>query len=35
MIDGLGTQQVVRAVAADELKHIARAYVASELGLAG
>jgi AcrR family transcriptional regulator len=33
MIDGLGTQQVVRAVAADELKHIARAYVASELGL--
>ncbi len=33
MIDGLGTQQVVRAVASDELKHIARAYVASELGL--
>jgi AcrR family transcriptional regulator len=35
MIDGLGTQQVVRAVDADELKHIARAYVASELGLRG
>lgn len=33
MIDGLGTQQVVRAVASDELKHIGRAYVASELGL--
>jgi AcrR family transcriptional regulator len=33
MIDGLGTQQVVRAVAAAELKHIAGAYVASELGL--
>ncbi|HEY5844804.1 MAG TPA: TetR family transcriptional regulator C-terminal domain-containing protein [Mycobacterium sp.] len=32
MIDGLGAQQVVRAVPADELKHIARAYVASELG---
>ncbi len=32
MIDGLGAQQVVRAVEADELKHIARAYVASELG---
>ena len=31
MIDGLGAQQVVRAVPADELKHIARAYVASEL----
>ena len=33
MIDGLGTQQVVRAVPAAELKHIAAAYVASELGL--
>ncbi len=33
MIDGLGTQQVVRAVPAVELKHIAAAYVASELGL--
>jgi hypothetical protein len=35
MIDGLGTQQVVRAVPAAELKHIARAYVATELGLTG
>jgi AcrR family transcriptional regulator len=33
MIDGLGTQQVVRAVPSDELKHIGRAYVAFELGL--
>jgi AcrR family transcriptional regulator len=32
MIDGLGAQQVVRAVHPDELKHIAHAYVASELG---
>jgi len=32
MIDGLGAQQVVRAVHPDELKHIARAYVGSELG---
>jgi AcrR family transcriptional regulator len=31
MIDGLGTQQVVRAVPAAELKHIAQAYVAAEL----
>jgi AcrR family transcriptional regulator len=33
MIDGLGTQQVVRAVPVGELKHIARAYAVSELGL--
>ena len=33
MIDGLGTQQVVRAVPPAELKHIAGAYVAAELGL--
>lgn len=33
MIDGLGAQMVVRAVAPEELKHIARAYVASELHL--
>ena len=33
MIDGLGAQKVVRAVPADEAKHIARAYFASELGL--
>lgn len=31
IIDGLGSQQVVRAVDADELKHIARAFVAAEL----
>jgi AcrR family transcriptional regulator len=33
MIDGLGAQKVVRAVPCDEIKHIARAYIASELGL--
>ena len=33
MIDGLGAQMVVRAVETGELKHIARAYVASELHL--
>ncbi|WP_059017204.1 TetR family transcriptional regulator C-terminal domain-containing protein [Mycobacterium sp. M26] len=33
MIDGLGAQMVVRAVAPEELKHIARSYVASELHL--
>ena len=33
MIDGLGAQKVVRAVPADEAKHIARVYVASELGV--
>lgn len=32
MIDGLGSQKVVRAVPAGEAKHIARVYVASELG---
>lgn len=31
MIDGLGAQAVVRSVPADEIKHIARAYVVSEL----
>jgi BetI-type transcriptional repressor, C-terminal len=34
MIDGLGAQMVVRAVPSAEAKHIARAYLASELGLA-
>lgn len=33
MIDGLGAQMVVRAVAPEELKHIARSYVAAELHL--
>jgi AcrR family transcriptional regulator len=33
MIDGLGAQMVVREAPSGELKHIARAYVASELGL--
>jgi hypothetical protein len=35
MIDGLGAQTVVRAVPSNEAKHIARAYFASELGVAG
>ena len=35
MIDGLGAQKVVRAVPSDEAKHIAQAYFASELGVAG
>jgi len=35
MIDGLGAQKVVRAVPSEEAKHIARAYFASELGVAG
>jgi AcrR family transcriptional regulator len=34
MIDGLGAQKVIRAVPADEAKHIAQSYVASELGVA-
>jgi AcrR family transcriptional regulator len=34
MIDGLGAQKVVRAVPSEEAKHIARAYFASELGVA-
>lgn len=34
MIDGLGAQKVVRAVPVEEAKHIARAYFASELGVA-
>lgn len=33
MIDGLGAQMVVRAVAPAELKHIARSYLVSELHL--
>jgi AcrR family transcriptional regulator len=33
MIDGLGAQMVVRAVPADEAKHIARSYFTSELGI--
>ncbi|HET7664678.1 MAG TPA: TetR family transcriptional regulator C-terminal domain-containing protein [Mycobacterium sp.] len=33
MIDGLGAQKVVRAVPSTEAKHIAQAYVASELGV--
>jgi AcrR family transcriptional regulator len=35
MIDGLGAQKVVRAVPSEEAKHIAQAYFASELGVAG
>lgn len=35
MIDGLGAQKVIREASADELKHIARSYFESELGLAG
>jgi len=35
MIDGLGAQQVVRAVPSEEIKHIARSYFASELGVEG
>ena len=35
MIDGLGAQKVVRAVPSDEAKHIAQAYFASELSVAG
>jgi AcrR family transcriptional regulator len=34
MIDGLGAQKVIRQASADELKHIATAYVASELRVA-
>jgi AcrR family transcriptional regulator len=34
MIDGLGAQKVIRDAPADEIKHIARAYVAFELGMA-
>jgi AcrR family transcriptional regulator len=33
MIDGLGAQKVVRAVPTDEAKHIAQAYLTSELGV--
>jgi AcrR family transcriptional regulator len=33
MIDGLGAQKVVREAPSDEIKHIARAYFASELGM--
>ena len=33
MIDGLGAQMVVRAVPADEARHIARSYFRSELGI--
>jgi AcrR family transcriptional regulator len=35
MIDGLGAQKVIRDATADELKHMAHAYVSLELGLAG
>jgi AcrR family transcriptional regulator len=34
MIDGLGAQKVIRDVPTDDLKHIARAYCASELDAA-
>lgn len=34
LIDGLGAQKVIRDAATDEIKHIARAYVSSELGVA-
>lgn len=33
MIDGLGAQKVIRGASTDDLKHIARAFVTSELGL--
>lgn len=33
MIDGLGAQKVIRDAPSDELKHIAGAYLTSELGL--
>jgi AcrR family transcriptional regulator len=35
VIDGLGSQKVIRDAFTDDLKHIARAYVSSELGLVG
>jgi hypothetical protein len=31
LIDGLGAQKVIRDAATDEITHIARSYVASEL----
>jgi hypothetical protein len=31
LIDGLGAQKVIRNAAGDEIEHIARSYVASEL----
>jgi hypothetical protein len=34
MIDGLGAQKVIRDAPTDEIKHIARTYVAFELGMA-
>lgn len=34
VIDGLGSQKVIRDASTEDLKHIARAYVSSELGLA-
>jgi len=33
MIDGLGAQKVIGSVSSDEIKHIGRTYVSSELGL--
>lgn len=33
MIDGLGAQKVIGSVSSDEIKHIGRTYVRSELGL--
>ncbi|MDT5002504.1 MAG: hypothetical protein QOK12_4609 [Mycobacterium sp.] len=33
MIDGLGAQKVIGSVSSDEIKHIGRTYVGSELGL--
>jgi AcrR family transcriptional regulator len=33
LIDGLGAQKVIRDAPTDEIKHIARSYVHSELGL--
>ena len=35
LIDGLGAQKVIRDAPTDEIKHIARSFVSSELGLAG
>jgi AcrR family transcriptional regulator len=34
MIDGLGAQKVIRDAPTDEIKHIARSFASSELGLA-
>ncbi|MDT5363702.1 MAG: hypothetical protein QOC69_5464 [Mycobacterium sp.] len=33
LIDGLGAQKVIRDAPTDEIKHIARSFASSELGL--